>query len=78
MIKFENDGTWTRLDSEEDLLYHYPLHVWGTYRPQPYRKPERYPCLFHEVAVVDRSNGPDYAMLAYIYDFEETTETADK
>lgn len=63
------------LKSEEDLLYHYPKHVYGTYRPQPWSTPYQYPCLFKEICVMDNSNGPDHAMLTYIYDFVEVPKT---
>lgn len=58
---------WTLLESEGDLVYHYPKHVYGTYRPQPWLEPHSYPCFFKEVAIIDNSNGPDHAVLAYLY-----------
>lgn len=62
---------WTLLSSEEDLLMYYPPHTRGTYRPQPYFMPEKYPCYFREICCMDNYNGPDYAILAYIYEEEE-------
>lgn len=56
------------LENEEQLLEHYPKHVYGTYRPQPYYEPETYPCWFKEIAIMNNNDGPDHAMLAYIYE----------
>jgi hypothetical protein len=61
---------WEELNSEDELLAVYPKHVWGTYRPQPWSTPEKYPCLYKELAVMDNSNGSDHAMLAFIYDYK--------
>jgi hypothetical protein len=71
-IKFNQaDQGWRRWNNEEELLSEYPKHVYGTYRPQPWSHPEKYPCLWKEIAVMNNSNGSDHVMLAYIYDFEE-------
>lgn len=60
---------WAILNSEEDFLAQYPQPEYGKYRPQPWAKPERYPCLFKEIARID-PRGADHAILAYIYDFK--------
>ncbi len=73
MIKFDpiKEG-WTLLEKESDLEYHYPKPKWGEYRPQPWTEPHEYPCYFIEVVVMDNPNGADHAILAFIYDYEET------
>lgn len=60
---------WQLLNSEADLLSHYPAPLEGYNRLQPYRAPDKYPCLFKEIAEIERRSGPDQAVLAYIYDY---------
>lgn len=73
MIKFDPiESGWTLLEKETDLDYHYPKEKYGEYRPQPWFKPERYPCYFRQEALINNSNGADDAILSYIYDYEET------
>ena len=61
---------WEKLESEEHLCRLYPLPKYGHYRPQPYYEPDRYPCWYKEIAVIDRWNGPDEAVLAYLYEVQ--------
>lgn len=61
---------WTLLESEEEFRMLYPQPKYGCYRPQPYYDPERYPCWCMEITVIDRYNGPDEAVLAYLYEVQ--------
>jgi hypothetical protein len=72
-IDLENQG-WRLLRSEEDLKLEYPPCKYGEYRPQPFQKPDAYPCYFIELCIMDNRNGADHAMLAYLYDFEYVTQ----
>jgi len=77
MIKFKDEGLngqWVLINDEEQFLMYYPEHVRGTYRPQPYYTPEKYPCLCLEIATMNNNNGHDHVMIAYIYDFEMTED----
>lgn len=77
MIRFEprdQPDVWNRYDSEEQFLQHYPKHIPGQYAPRPFADPERYPCLAHEVAIMPKPQGPDDAIIAFIYDFEDESD----
>lgn len=70
-IKFDADGQgWQLLNSEAELLLKYPSPIYGRNMPQPYSRPERYPCLYIEIAEIDKRHSDDCAVLAFIYDFE--------
>ena len=70
MVQFDA-GDYILLTCENDLLNYYSKPVYGKYNPQPYSEPERYPCLFIQVCIMHNPNGPDQAVLSYIYDFTE-------
>lgn len=74
-MKIQFDASeYTLLESEADLLTHYSAPVEGIYRPQPYMTPDKYPCMFKEICILDNPRGADKVILSFIYDFEKEYE----
>jgi hypothetical protein len=68
IIQFDA-SEYTMIENEEDFHGHYPREKEGHYRPQPWIKPDKYPCLFKELTIMNNPQGADHVILTYIYDF---------
>ncbi|BAU39983.1 hypothetical protein [Ralstonia phage RSP15] len=66
IIKFTDDNwDWITIRSEEHLN---DLQIPYT---QYWNRPTKYPCLAHFGPTMCNSNGPDFQVMTYIYNFEK-------